>query len=261
MSAATWSTFWAPAKRANGNSPWCSSAGWWRDSFRRITRRMLFLPDAARRHLRQSGFRLRTTEEWAGDETVPFRFRGEPRYLGAGVELSAHQCSRRAQLALVVSGVRRTSRCRAELVRPRPARAPAVSRPSRIAASDLFPVLAARHATFSPTGLESFQQCPFQFFGRATLKLKEAPPRPEKRMDPRVQGSIVHTVLAEWFVKRGPIDPVFDRDFRASSRTRESIPNGYRTEVYRTQMRDDLRRFAEDTTVARGFQSGDGARV
>ena len=35
--------------------------------------------------------------------------------------------------------------------------------------------LAAKHRHFSPTGLESYLQCPYQFFAKRTLKLRDAP--------------------------------------------------------------------------------------
>jgi RecB family exonuclease len=49
---------------------------------------------------------------------------------------------------------------------------------------------------FSPSRIESFLQCPFQFFGRHTLGLAAAPPNPKERLDPLVQGNIVHEVVA-----------------------------------------------------------------
>ncbi len=69
-----------------------------------------------------------------------------------------------------------------------------------------------------------------------------------------MQGSIIHRVLAEWLVKRGRIEPLFDDIFNQVA-AKESIPTGYRTEVYRTEMRNDLRRFAEDKQWPAIFQS------
>jgi ATP-dependent helicase/DNAse subunit B len=212
-----------------------------------------FLPDATRHHLRQNGFRLRTTEDWANYEK--FLFDSATSRATSHLILSYPRSNSRGELnlpSLFLADTDIAIPCTA--VRPRPARAPVVPRPSRIAASDLLPVLAERHTHLSPTGLESFQQCAFQFFGRTTMKLKAPPERPENRLTQRVQGGIIHQVLAEWFVKRGPLDPMFDRIFDEFA-AKESIPAGYRTAVYRTEMLNNLRRFTEDLQWPTGFQS------
>ncbi len=212
-----------------------------------------FLPDAVRRHLRQSGFRLRTTEDWASDEK--FRFDSAASRATSDLILSYPRTNARGELNLPSLFLDKADiALPTPLVRPRPARSPALGRPSRILSDDLLPILVARHAKFSPSGLETFQQCPFQFFGRTTLKLEEPPLRPGKRLDPLLQGNIVHAVLAEWYLTREPIDPLFDRIF-AKFANEKSIPGGYRTEVYRTRMRDDLRRFAEDRQWRTAFQT------
>jgi hypothetical protein len=57
--------------------------------------------------------------------------------------------------------------------------------------------MAARHTVLSPSSLDSFLQCPFQFFGRKTLRLRLRPPVPRDRLDARLQGNIMHSVLAD----------------------------------------------------------------
>ena len=107
----------------------------------------------------------------------------------------------------------------------------------------------------SPTDLESFLQCPFQFFGRRTLRLKPAPSRPEDRLDFLVQGSIVHEVLAGWWADQGDIAPLFE-DVFARFVEEQRIPSGYHTERLHNAMLDDLRGFAADGEWPRGdFQS------
>ena len=49
---------------------------------------------------------------------------------------------------------------------------------------------------FSPTKLKDYAQCPYKYFGRSTLKLKQALP---KSMDLLMQGVIIHKVLEEYF--------------------------------------------------------------
>src|SRR5260370_23407027 len=82
---------------------------------------------------------------------------------------------------------------------------------------------------FSPTGLEQFLQCPFQYFAMKTLKLRGAPDRPEDRMSFLAMGEIVHAVLEEWWVAPQDIAAVFERVF-ARYLEEHHIPGGYHTE-------------------------------
>ena len=74
---------------------------------------------------------------------------------------------------------------------------------SRSATRALLDYLRERTASVSPTALESFLQCPFQYFARGLLRLQRPPPRPEKRLDFLTQGEIVHQVLARWWKDGG----------------------------------------------------------
>ena len=96
----------------------------------------------------------------------------------------------------------------------------------------------------NPTALESFLQCPFQFFGRHTLRLKSRPLRPEERLDFRLQGQIVHQVLFEWYRSDTFLQILFDRIFDESC-TAHRVPAGYRTEAIRRQMLDDIQQFVD----------------
>jgi hypothetical protein len=87
-----------------------------------------------------------------------------------------------------------------------------------------------QHATLSPTSIESFLQCPFQFFAAKTLELRKRPLKPRDRLDVLLQGSILHQALAE-----GAFDPAFEQACQ-----KNNIPRGYRTEAVRLEL---LRRF------------------
>ncbi len=108
--------------------------------------------------------------------------------------------------------------------------------------------LAQRHATMAPTALETFVQCPFQFFTAHTLKLEELPAEPEQRFDASVQGKLLHEVLARWIRDRGAMEPLFDQVFRETC-AREQIPEGYRTEAVRLEMRRNLQRFTGQAVI------------
>jgi ATP-dependent helicase/DNAse subunit B len=108
--------------------------------------------------------------------------------------------------------------------------------------------LAEQHASTSPTALEVFLQCPFQFFARHTLKLEGPPLEPEERLDARVQGNIVHAVLARWLRTRQPVGVLFAEVFREAC-ARERIPEGYRTEAVRLELDRNLRAFMGEAVI------------
>jgi ATP-dependent helicase/DNAse subunit B len=93
-----------------------------------------------------------------------------------------------------------------------------------------------RHATLNPTSIETFQQCPFQFFARRTLKLNPRPAKPRDRLDVLLQGSILHQALAE-----GSFDRVFGEQCR-----KKNIPAGYRTEAVRLELVRNFEAFMAD---------------
>jgi hypothetical protein len=125
--------------------------------------------------------------------------------------------------------------------------------PAVIASAELLDVLALRHLAFRPTGLESYLQCPFQFFGRDSLRLQAAPARPEKRLDFLTQGTIVHAVLAELHRNPRPLEETFSGVF-ARICEEQRVPPGYRTEACRQRMLADLRALAEDPGWTRGLE-------
>ena len=105
------------------------------------------------------------------------------------------------------------------------------------------------HKTLSPTGIESFLQCPFQFFAGKTLRLRRRPPAPRDRLDVLVQGSMLHRALAEW--TRAPLlgTAILDEIFKEEC-VRLRIPEGYRTEAVRLELMRHFRGFLEDDQFA-----------
>jgi len=127
------------------------------------------------------------------------------------------------------------------MARPEPARAG-----GRVAAAQ--PVVPAVRA-FSPSGLECFLDCPFQYFARHTLRLKGRPLAPRERLDFMLQGRIVHETLAEWHRNPRPIGEVFDNVFAALCE-KHAVGAGYRAERLRSQMLDDLLAFEAKQKLA-----------
>ena len=208
-----------------------------------------FFPDGARRQLQAAGIRVRTTADAEREEEALFE--AAAACAGEQLVLSYPKFDGRGEENLPSGYLARFPPPHAaRLVQPRmtPAPLPAAA-PGLIAAHDLREWVARKHRTMRVTAVESFVQCPFQFFGRHTLALEEPPLRPEERLNLRVQGNIVHQAVAEWqrAPQPQPIAPLFERAFDAACR-KENIPRGYRTEALRAQMLYDLERFAADTS-------------
>jgi hypothetical protein len=107
--------------------------------------------------------------------------------------------------------------------------------------------------TLSPTSIESFLQCPFQFFVGKTLRLKRRPALPRDRLDVLLQGSILHRALAEW--TRAPLlgSAILDQVF-AEECARLRVPEGYRTEAVRLELMRNFRGFLEDNQLGLGWR-------
>jgi ATP-dependent helicase/DNAse subunit B len=135
----------------------------------------------------------------------------------------------------------------ARAVRPAPRERLRPGGPPAICAPGLLAILGEKTARISPSGLDSYLQCPFQYFGGRTLRLKTRPKRPEERLNNNflLQGEIVHAVLAEWYTQPQEIGPLFQRVFEECCGEHQ-IPPGYHTERLRNTMLENLERFAGD---------------
>jgi RecB family exonuclease len=204
-----------------------------------------FFPEAARVQLKQAGIRLRTAADFEAEER--FLFDWAVTRATESLTLSYPRLDTRGQQnlpSLYLDGVAAAPRQVAGL-RPRfSALRPFASGAPALTSGDLLQTLALRHRAFRPTALESYLQCPFQFFGRYTLRLRCAPVRPEERLDFLMQGNIVHDVLAALHREARPLDETFDRVFRRICEEKR-VPRGYRTEAARERMLADLRVLVE----------------
>ncbi len=108
------------------------------------------------------------------------------------------------------------------------------------------------HETLSPSGIESFLQCPFQFFASRTLKLRTRPPAPRDRLTPRVQGDIIHRALAEWIREPLPGAEALNRVFQETCRELR-IPHGYRTEAVRLELLRSFEAFLAEAEPRLGW--------
>lgn len=137
---------------------------------------------------------------------------------------------------------------RALRIRPMPRReiAPAERGPVKISNS--------KNTRLSASSIEDFLQCPFKFFARKTLKLRERPAAPRDRLDVLVQGIILHRALAEsWrapLLGIGVLDQVFEREC-----AQKRVPRTYRTEAVRLELLRHFERFTEDRRVDLGWDA------
>jgi ATP-dependent helicase/DNAse subunit B len=130
-------------------------------------------------------------------------------------------------------------------VRPKPSREVQPAVPGRIEDAALLREIATRRKTLSATGIESFLQCPFQFFAKHTLKLRERPAAPRDRLDVLLQGTILHRALAEWarmpLLGAEMLERVFDEEC-----AQRRVPRTYRTEAVRLELLRHFEMFLEN---------------
>jgi ATP-dependent helicase/DNAse subunit B len=209
-----------------------------------------FFPDAARCRLHSAGIRVRTAAEFELEERALF----ESALDGAtaSVALSWPEFDNRGDSnlkSLYLDEMMLPSAAALNVRPPLPAAQPAHA--SAIADPVLLPILQEKTATISPTSLETFLQCPFQYFAGRMLRLRSAPARPEDRLDFLTQGEIIHEVLKEWWTHPQNVAGIFERIFTQKLGDKH-VPFGYHTERLRNQMLDDLQAF----TTHYGWQRG-----
>lgn len=139
-------------------------------------------------------------------------------------------------------------------VRPAPVREVPQAPPPLIRAEGLLAMLGDTHATLGPTSIESFLQCPFQFFAEKTLRLRARPAAPRDRLDVRLQGIILHRALAESsripLLARAIFEDVFAEECR-----RARVLRDYRTEAVRLELARHFAAFLHDRRVATGWET------
>ena len=218
-----------------------------------------FLPERVRRRLKDAGLRIRTAQDIENEER--FLFDSALSRATASVVMSYPKNDSRGELnlpSLFLDTGQAPAESRAVRMRIAPAGVATATAP--IHSPHLLQILQQKHAEMRATALESYFQCPFQFFGRHTLKLEGAPVRPEKRLDFRLRGTIVHQAIKEWLEARGPIEPIFERVFAAVTQ-KEFVVAGYETELLRAQMLDDLCCFAAAERWPDGLSEPGGSVV
>jgi len=135
-------------------------------------------------------------------------------------------------------------------VRPAPSRTIVMPRSAPIQDERLV----TQHKMLSASSVDSYIQCPFQFFTRKTLRLRERPKAPRDRLDLLLQGSILHHALAEW--TRMPLlgSTILEQAFDAEC-AKVRVPRTYRMEAVRLELLRHFEAFIRDEQVALGWTS------
>ncbi|PWU03949.1 MAG: hypothetical protein C5B51_17815, partial [Terriglobia bacterium] len=225
--------------------------------FPQIHRPDPFFPDSARRQLNTSGVRIRTAAEFEREERALFDSALAGATMLATLSYPEFDARGERNLPSLFLDDLFAEPQQSRAVRPAPRRLFSAPAPPAIVASDLLPLLLEKTRRVTPSGFDSYLQCPFQFFARHTLRLRPPPPRPEERLDQnyQLQGEIIHSVLAEWWNQPQEIGPLFHRVFQECCEESQIQP-GYHTERLYNAMLENLERFAADKRWPRaGYHS------
>jgi ATP-dependent helicase/DNAse subunit B len=212
-------------------------------------------PDPIRRRMQSAGVQLRTSQQRQSDER--FLFDLALTRAREALVLSYPQLNAKGEANLpsfFLHHARPFVEDRAADVRPQPDRERALEPMPFIATEEARRELLARHTRFAPTHIETFLQCPFQFFAQRTLKLRGAPEEPWERLNPLVQGMIVHRALERSHRERRRVAEVFDEVFNEYCAD-AYVPEGYRTEAVRLELLYNLEMMEADEKLCRGVKS------
>lgn len=207
----------------------------------------LFYSEADRKRLAKAGVVLRTREERLDDERQLF-------------EIAASRASEELVLSYPEADAMGAPLLRSFFLNgaaeddfktkpTRPVEAPSLGPtpfPARLDSPAALAQLRKRHLKFSPSGIDRFLQCPFQFFAQNTLRLQERPGALAERLDAKASGTVIHSVLAEWGGNSSrPIREILSRVYAAVLEDLHLRP-GFRTAVIEDKLAADLERFVTE---------------
>ncbi len=215
--------------------------------FPRRPERDLFFNESDRERLRRSGMPLRSAEDREAEERLLFRVastRAREKLFLSHARLDEQ--SRPLLRSFFLETAKEDDRALTPVRLREPVPDYDVPSSPRIRSPELRQWIVAKHESFSPTSLERFLQCPFQYFARRTLRLEEAPPAPEDRLDALVEGNIVHRAMAMWSKDRArPILEILREVFELEL-SHNRIPKTFRTLAALYRIEDDLERFCAE---------------
>ncbi len=211
----------------------------------------LLFPNSDRERLQGQGLPLRTTKDLDEEELLLFRTAASRATEELVITYPRADDSGRPLLrSFFLDGLKEEEQP-APMLRLRERHADyGAQRPARVSSPQLVQAIVEKHDHFSPSSLELFLQCPYQFFARRTLELETRPPPPDQRIDPLLMGTIIHRTIAQWTGDSSQaIATVFGQVFDETCE-RAGVWQNFRTALIRTNMLTDLERFAGEESEA-----------
>lgn len=212
------------------------------------------LPDRLRRDLQARGFQVKTSADRQDEEQFLFDLattRASQSLVLSFPEMNSKGDANLASFFLDKYRERYALQQEGAITaRPRPA---VLLRPQPVISvytPSLREAIKQKHAILSPTGIESYLQCPFQFFAKSTLHLNAVPSLPQDRLDILLQGSLAHKVLERVYKNSEQVEAAFDTVFE-QYRVEKNIPDSYRTEAVRLELLHHIGQFVAANRVPR----------
>ncbi len=213
------------------------------------------LPDAFRESLRHEGIALRTTRDRLTDERLLFGLavsRAETQICLSWPRLNAQGDETLPSFHLdeIVGNESPARACR-----PQPGAARWPSTLTRVDRPADPPT-----KRWSPSEIETFLKCPFQYFASRTLRLAEPPAAPEERFGVLEHGSLAHSVLRHLhegdLLPQWPqqLDALFERLFREECRKTHVVLT-HQVEWDRLELLRNLRAYLKASPAARGWRA------
>lgn len=210
------------------------------------------LPDAVRRKLQDAGFQVPTTSGRQRDEAFLFEAaasRASQQLLLSYPRANAKGDDNLRSFALDrYCGRFAVETAKTRRIAPEPVLKRLPARRAEIHDESLYPLLAQSAAVLGPTAIETYLQCPFQFFANRTLRLSPLAEKPAARMTPPVQGEVMHDAIE--LVCRTQQDRERALDFAFEEHTaKHHVPPSYRLEAIRLELLHNIRKFFADNKL------------
>jgi ATP-dependent helicase/DNAse subunit B len=214
------------------------------------------LPEEIRLALRQQGIPVRTRADREEEERFHFeiaRTRATEKLFFSWPERNEKGDPNLRSFVLEEADVIHAQELPARRLRIRARRAAAPAPRPALQADEALQSVRAIHARLAATAVESFLQCPFQFFARHTMQLEPLPPPPSGRLDARFHGTLAHRILAEWHDRHGDIVTItgehWDRELR-----RNGLQPTHQTILDEAAMKRHLAAYAQAAQIREGWK-------
>lgn len=210
------------------------------------------LPEETRLRLRANGVPVANRAERQEEEEFLFRFALTRATESLVLSWPEHDAEGRPTLrSFALDSVEEPVAARALRVKPSRwlERAPMPA----LQSNAVLAFVRAKHPVHRPTALESYLQCPFQFFASRTLELREAPAWPHERLDFLAQGNVIHAVLSDWHRGLGGLDALFEKHWRATI-GKLRIPPSHRVELARLLIERSIRFYEQNARMLPGWR-------